>query len=313
MNVKIKSSLCILLCFIFFNSCSSSKVNNSSGSVVDVVESPAADVQYKPVIETNTESTVEKEVTDNVYKKKIKTSQINLHLGPGLYNTFSYVGFLKGLEKNRIKVTSISGMEMGALMAALYAKHKKSSLVEWELFKLLQGMGAETKVYSEKWRNSLKNLIQSNFARIDFNQLDIELKIPVWEKNHFVWVEEGSVEAALIQSLHLNQAEMPSEVNYSSLNFQDLKNDEEVLVVVDVLTQNQMSLNQEESFKNIIKGLTRINSVSKKAADIYFSLKFNASELDNGNSWQKNNPIANTSGSSVARKLNQLDQTKSHP
>jgi hypothetical protein len=198
-------------------------------------------------------------------------------------------------------------------MAALYAKHKKSSLVEWELFKLLQGMGAETKVYSEKWRSSLKNLIQSNFARIDFNQLDIELKIPVWEKNHYIWLEEGNVEAALMQSLHLNQNEMPADLNYSTLNFQDLKNDDQILVVLDVLTQNQQSLNQDDSFKTMIKGLTRSHSASKKAADIYFSLKFNASELDNGNSWQKNNPVAITSGSSVARKLNQLDQTKSHP
>jgi hypothetical protein len=313
MNVKIKSSALLLICFFLFHSCSSSKLNNSSGSIVDIVDSPAVDVQSKPIIETNTETSVEKEVTDNVYKKKSKTSQISLHLGPGLYNTFSYVGFLKGLEKNRIKVTSISGLEMGALMAALYAKHKKSSLVEWELFKLLQGMGAETKVYSEKWRSSLKNLIQSNFARVDFNQLDIELKIPVWEKNHFIWLEEGNVEAALMQSLHLNQNEMPADLNYSTLNFQDLKNDEQILVVLDVLTQNQQSLNQDDSFKTMIKGLTRSHSASKKAADIYFSLKFNASELDNGNSWQKNNPVAITSGSSVARKLNQLDQTKSHP
>ena len=70
MNVKIKSSALLLICFFLFHSCSSSKLNNSSGSIVDIVDSPAVDVQSKPIIETNTETSVEKEVTDNVYKKK---------------------------------------------------------------------------------------------------------------------------------------------------------------------------------------------------------------------------------------------------
>jgi hypothetical protein len=312
MNICLKKRSFLLILFILLNSCSSRIKNNNDG-IVDVVDSTVSDLPTKPVIETNSETSVEKEASETVYKKKIKTSEINLHLGPGLYNTFSYVGFLKGLEKNRIKVTSISGIEFGALMAALYAKHKKSSLVEWELFKMLQAMGADTKVFSEKWTNSVKNLIHSNFSRMDFNQLDMELKIPIWDKNHFIWIEEGSIEAALNKSLHLDANEMINSLNYGLIDFQNLKTDEDALVVVDVLIQNQSSINQEESFKKMIKGFVKASSNAKKSADIYFSLKFNGAEIDNGNSWQKNNPLAYTFGSSVSRKLNQLDQTKSHP
>jgi hypothetical protein len=312
MNIYLIKRTILLIFFIFLNSCGS-RIKNTNDGIVDVVDSTDTDVSVKPVIETNPEATTEKEASETVYKKKIKTSEINLHLGPGLYNTFSYVGFLKGIEKNRIKVTSISGIEFGALMAALYAKHKKSSLVEWELFKMLQAMGAETKVFSEKWTSSIRNLIHSNFARMDFNQLEIDLKIPVWDKNHFIWINEGSIEAALNKSLHLDANQMMNNLNYELIDFQNLKTDEDALIVVDVLSQNQASLNQEESFKKMIKNFLRGNSNAKKTADIYFSLKFNGAEIDNGNSWQKNNPLAYTFGSSISRKLNQLDQTKSHP
>ncbi|MFZ4712794.1 MAG: hypothetical protein ACOYL6_03725 [Bacteriovoracaceae bacterium] len=312
MNIITKKISTLSALIFFFVSCSTTKVEQPMAGGVDIV-STAVTEDAKPVIDLSTNPQTDSITPEYVYKKKNKNAHINLHLGPGLYNTFSYVGFFKGLEKNRIKIHALSGVEFGAVMAALYAKHKKSSLVEWELFKLLQQMGSETEVYSVTWKKAISELIQNNFARVDFNQLDIELKIPVWNKDHYLWITEGNVAQALMNSLNLEWSMLNLEKCYKELDLAGIKEEEETLVSVDVLSLNPNVHFRDEHFLHLMKTLSLLSVKAKKISDLYISMKYNSSELDRSSSWQKNNPIAITYGASVAKKVNQLEQTKSVP
>ncbi len=263
-----------------------------------------------PVIQEETEEESGATTSENVYRKKNKKSHINLHLGPGLYNTFSYVGLFKSLEKNRLKVKSLSGVEFGGLIAALYAKLKKSSLVEWELFKLLQHMDQDTKVYSTAWKKEITDFINTNFSRIDFNQLDIELSIPIWKDSGYEWIRDGNVAQVLLASLGLNQSLEQLEKNYKSLKIELQKNEGEIWASVDVLAQNNKLSSNDQALKHLMLALTETSRAAKKQSDLYISMKYTPSELDRSQSWQKNNPVAKVYGHELVKKLNQYVQEK---
>ncbi|MBI2605452.1 MAG: hypothetical protein HYW49_05155 [Deltaproteobacteria bacterium] len=57
-----------------------------------------------------------------------------LILGPGLARTLALVGVLRAFEENGVKIRSVTGVEMGALMAVLWAGANANKL-EWEMFK----------------------------------------------------------------------------------------------------------------------------------------------------------------------------------
>ncbi len=57
-----------------------------------------------------------------------------LILGPGLARTLALVGVFRAFEENSVKIRSVTGVEMGALMAVLWAGANANKL-EWEMFK----------------------------------------------------------------------------------------------------------------------------------------------------------------------------------
>lgn len=62
--------------------------------------------------------------------------RLGIILGPGGALSFAHVGFLQELEKQKIPVHAIAGIEWGALVAATYSQEAKGHGVEWKLLKL---------------------------------------------------------------------------------------------------------------------------------------------------------------------------------
>lgn len=62
--------------------------------------------------------------------------KIGLILGPGGWKAFSHIGVLRELEKSKIPIHAIAGLEMGALVAGFYAQNPSANFVDWTLGKI---------------------------------------------------------------------------------------------------------------------------------------------------------------------------------
>lgn len=62
--------------------------------------------------------------------------KIGLILGPGGALTYAHIGFLHELQKQKIPIHSVAGVEFAASMAALYSLKGFANDVEWQMFKL---------------------------------------------------------------------------------------------------------------------------------------------------------------------------------
>ena len=67
---------------------------------------------------------------------KNKAPRLGLILGAGGTLSFAHIGFLRELEKQKIPVHAIVGLEWGSLVAGAYALKGKAHAIEWKLLKL---------------------------------------------------------------------------------------------------------------------------------------------------------------------------------
>lgn len=72
-----------------------------------------------------------------------KKPKVGLILGPGGAKSFALIGVLKELEKSRIPIDYVVGIEHGALVGALYAANGKANEVEWKMNKLDRKTGGK--------------------------------------------------------------------------------------------------------------------------------------------------------------------------
>lgn len=62
--------------------------------------------------------------------------KIGIILGPGGSRVYSEIGVLQEFQKNKIPIHSVAGVELGALVASLYAWRSSVNDVEWQMFKI---------------------------------------------------------------------------------------------------------------------------------------------------------------------------------
>lgn len=64
------------------------------------------------------------------------TPKIALILGPGALRAYGHVGVVQELAKQKMPIHAVAGIEMGALVAAIYANKGQPYDVEWQMMKL---------------------------------------------------------------------------------------------------------------------------------------------------------------------------------
>lgn len=87
----------------------------------------------------------------------VKVPKIGIILTPAGARSYAYIGILREFEKAKIPVASISGLEWGALIGALYSVNGKAHEVEWKAAKIpedfskkgLLSSSAEPRSYSD--------------------------------------------------------------------------------------------------------------------------------------------------------------------
>ena len=67
------------------------------------------------------------------------SKSVVLVLGPGQAKAFAEAGVIRALSDAKIKISGIYGVEMGALIGALYAKDGSVNHMEWELMHFKEG------------------------------------------------------------------------------------------------------------------------------------------------------------------------------
>ena len=92
---------------------------------------PTAPIEYPPAAPTT-----EAPPPEMTPPKINAIPKIGLILGPGGALTYAHIGVLQELQKQKIPVAGVTGMEWGSAVAALYAQKGLVNEAEWQMTKL---------------------------------------------------------------------------------------------------------------------------------------------------------------------------------
>lgn len=168
----------------------------ASCSAVDIVKSkPTMDVTVAmPVIEkeqlspsinySEKENSVSYGPISQPYKGENTNVEnnsiaIGLFLGSGGSRVFAEIELLKEFEKKGIRVSSISGIGLGAVVAAYYAAGTKLSHIEWKLYLFFEKTKGLS-LYSQEWLKVAENILLKDFKGKRISSLKYNLMVPLY-------------------------------------------------------------------------------------------------------------------------------------
>lgn len=114
-----------------------------------------------------------------VESEKKDPESIALILGPGSLRTLSHAGVLETLERNKVPIHSISGVEWGAMIAGFYAVSGSATKLQWELQKIkgsvIPSAGfMSKKIESKEVDSFLKKVLSSSVLNSRVERANIE-------------------------------------------------------------------------------------------------------------------------------------------
>lgn len=108
-------------------------------------------------IAINTESPLANQGTNVTTGTVVPTageSKICLVLGPGMARGFAHAGVIEAFHDAQIKIHCIVGVEMGAIVGALYSDSQNANTLQWQLFKLKKDVYLDVPMFSLKNRTA---------------------------------------------------------------------------------------------------------------------------------------------------------------
>ena len=113
---------------------------------------------------------------------KTKAPKLGLVLGAGGTLSFAHIGFLRELEKQKIPVHAIVGLEWGSLVAAAYALKAKAHAIEWKLLKLPVEKFAKKSFFKKSWQaakiSKMNGFLKDVFSKSQFSDLKLPFACP---------------------------------------------------------------------------------------------------------------------------------------
>lgn len=133
---------------------------------------------------------------------RVRTQVSALVLGPGLYNVAAHVAILNEVEKIEPKPRIISGLGMGAWIAALHAFGQTPQLIEWKLFKFYSE-AEDLKPFSTEWKKLLEQKLLSDLKGADIGQAKLILLLPVYDtsERRVRYLKKGSLSEILLANV----------------------------------------------------------------------------------------------------------------
>jgi predicted acylesterase/phospholipase RssA len=139
----------------------------------------------------------------------VQLAPIALVFGPGMARGYAYVGVLRALNEMKIPIASITGMQFGSLVAAIYAvdpniNHFEFSLMRFKEEDFLPKSGLMNLFEGSKQDTSrLAGPLRQVFGKVDISAAKIPLKIAIQEKTAALptLIDKGAVVKTLRVSL----------------------------------------------------------------------------------------------------------------
>lgn len=129
--------------------------------------------------------------------------KIGIILGPGGLRSFAHIGVLQEIDKMRLPVHSIVGVEFAAIPAAIFANKGFANETEWQMFKLKESEVTQAKGLLTKGGPMEASLLEE-FFRNAFNGARAEsskfyFSCPAYnlEKRQVFWMARGTYEQLL--------------------------------------------------------------------------------------------------------------------
>lgn len=153
------------------------------------------------------EETMSEESPQPFGTKETRLPKIGLILGPGGVKSFAHTGVIRELQKAKIPIHAVVGMEWGAVVAALFAQNGLIHEVEWKLFKLQQKDWQERGFFSSGIEpqsvDKLQTFFKESFGKERIEQAKIPFACPTLSlvSGVVAWQRRGSFKDAMAKCL----------------------------------------------------------------------------------------------------------------
>lgn len=169
-----KNFLVFILAFTFvLSACSSKRVKPS-----DIEE------ESSPVIESPTVTSEVIGGEGESTKEWAEDLRLCIVFGPGMARGFAHVGILEIIEKEKLPIHCIVGVEMGALVGVLYSMNRNLNKVQWQMFKIKKDVYLDYPLFSairsSKARtNKLRSVLKEYIGYTRLNDYQIPIAVGV--------------------------------------------------------------------------------------------------------------------------------------
>ncbi len=212
------------------------------------------------------DNTAPDEIEPNVKPRPIpRIPKVGLIFGPGGGRTYGEIGVLQEFQKNKIPIFNVAGVEMGALVASLFAWHGSVNDVEWQMFKIKSDDIIKKNMISGKKLGEFQavaSVIKTAFHNLKTEDLKKQFSCPALnlQKNKMFMMNNGLLEALLPYCIPYPPLFKPYQKNLSAIREVKAMADHlrkqgaNYIVLVNVLGGNpaKTPLNDAESMENLV-------------------------------------------------------------
>ncbi|MGE0764699.1 MAG: patatin-like phospholipase family protein [Bdellovibrionales bacterium] len=135
--------------------------------------------------------------------KPARPKKVGVILGPGGAKALAQAGVLKELQRARVPIMDVIGLEWGSLVAGLFAQRGQANEMEWKLYKLEKQDMPSTGFLSSKLKAAeiagLRDYLKDSFAQMDVQRTHISFSCPsqALQNADWQWAESGALAQAV--------------------------------------------------------------------------------------------------------------------
>lgn len=218
----------------------------------------------RPVVDDNV-GPDEVEVENTTPRPMPRLPKVGVIFGPGGGRVFGQIGVIQEFQKNKIPIYNVAGIEMGALVASLYAWRGSANDTEWQMFKIKGEDILKKGLISGKRAGdfgAIQSIIKSTFHNLKAEDFKKPFACPALnlEKNKTYMMNRGKLEALLPYCIPYPPLFKPYQKNISavreirSVAEHMRKQGANYIVLVNVLAGSAFKtpINESDSVENLV-------------------------------------------------------------
>jgi NTE family protein len=111
-----------------------------------------------------------------------RTPRVGLIFGPGGAKAFAHIGVLQELERYKMPIVAVAGLEWGALVGSLYSLNSQSHEVDWKMSQLPKQSFSSKNLFSNKMKpantQEYKQYLEKVFAGAKLEKAKLPFACP---------------------------------------------------------------------------------------------------------------------------------------